>query len=115
MAICLSCFHFAACKAIQAAYNIEETRSDTEQIECSFYEPRIPFIERKEAVWVKNSPNKDVVREFHKLGIARGMSENSTFWTCSNCGSWGSLSYNYCPQCGVKIVRIEQQLKECET
>lgn len=113
MAVCSNCFHFAACQAIRAVHNIKQTHSDTEEIMCSFYEPS-PFTERKTAKWVKNYPNKDVMREFHKLGIARGMSENSTFWTCSNCGSWGSLNFKFCPQCGAKMQWLDQRLKECE-
>lgn len=113
-AICLLCIHFAACKGIKLTHSIAETHSDTEQIECSFYESK-PFIpERQTATWVKNNPNEEVMREFARLGIARGMSSKSTFWTCSNCGSWGSLNFKFCPQCGAKIQRLDQALKERE-
>ena len=71
----------------------------------------IKGMELPAAHWIRHTPDKNIMQEFHKQGIGRGMSENSIFWTCSNCGGWGNLSFNYCPSCGAKIEEAEQALK----
>ena len=53
--------------------------------------------------WVEHSPDVAAMRAFHKLGIGRGMSENSIFYTCSCCDSFGSLYQNYCFNCGAEM------------
>lgn len=60
-------------------------------------------VEVKRGHWVKHSPDVAAMRAFHKLGIGKGMNENSIFWTCSCCDSWGSLTQKYCNQCGAKM------------
>ena len=81
---------------------------------CQCFQDRSRFVELPKAHWVRHSPNMSIMREFHKQGIGSGMSENSIFWTCSNCGGWGILSYKYCPFCGAKMEDVEQALKERE-
>lgn len=92
MVKCIDCFHFGACKGVKAANEIVDTHSDTEPIMCDFFESQSSITGKTNALWVENRPNEDVMSQFVKLGIARGMSSKSTFWTCSNCGSWGSLN-----------------------
>lgn len=79
---------------------------------CGFFTDRSQFVELQTAHWIRHCPDKNIMRKFHKQGIGRGMGENSIFWTCSNCGGWGILSYKYCPFCGAKIKEAEQALKE---
>lgn len=114
MVKCIDCFHFGACKGVKAVNEIVDTHSDTEPIMCDFFESQSSITGKTNALWVKNRPNEDVMSQFVKLGIARGMSSKSTFWTCSNCGAWGSLNFKFCPQCGAKMQWLDQRLKECE-
>lgn len=65
--------------------------------------PTADVVEVKHGHWVKHSPDVAAMRAFHKLGIGKGMNENSIFWTCSCCDSWGSLTQKYCNQCGAKM------------
>lgn len=92
---------------------IEGKRNQTDN-ECEHFADRSRFVELQTAHWIRHSPDKNIMREFHKQGIGRGMGENSIFWTCSNCESWGNLSFKYCPSCGAKIEEAEQFLKELE-
>lgn len=59
--------------------------------------------EVKRAKWVQNKPNIEKMREFHKIGIGKGMSEKSIFYTCSCCGGWGTPTHKYCNNCGAKM------------
>ena len=74
-----------------------------------------PFAWRisKSARKIKHTPDVEKMREFHKLGLGKGMSERSIFWTCSNCEMWTSLAHKFCPNCGAKF-ETEQALKERE-
>lgn len=83
MVKCIDCFHFGACKGVKAANEIVDTHSDTEPIMCDFFESQSSITGKTNALWVENRPNEDVMSQFVKLGIARGMSSKSTFWTCS--------------------------------
>jgi hypothetical protein len=40
------------------------------------------------------------MKEFHKKGIGLSMANNSIFWTCSECGMWGTPHSKYCGECG---------------
>ena len=53
--------------------------------------------------WIKHKRDPEVMRFFHEQGIGKGMSENSIFWTCSECKSWGTPVHNYCQNCGAKM------------
>ena len=66
-------------------------------------QPTADVVEVKHGEWIKHSPDTATMNEFHKLGIGKGMSDLSIFWTCSCCDSWGSITQNYCPNCGVKM------------
>lgn len=65
--------------------------------------PEADVEEVKHGEWIKHSPDVAVMRAFHKLGIGKGMSENSIFWTCSCCDSWGTPSQKRCSECGAKM------------
>ena len=65
--------------------------------------PTADVVEVKHGEWVKHKPDPDKLRQFHAFGIAKSMSENSIFWTCSCCGCWGTPAYKYCSQCGAKM------------
>ena len=102
MATCKDCLHVEAC-----------LESDKDLI-CGDYKDSSQFVELIIAKKIKHSPDIEKMREFHKLGFGKAMSERSIFWTCSNCESWVSLAHKFCPNCGAKF-EAEQALKECES
>lgn len=53
--------------------------------------------------WLRHEPNPRIMEEFHEMGIGKGMSINSIYWTCSECGCCGTPSHNFCPNCGAKM------------
>ena len=53
--------------------------------------------------WLRHEPNPRIMEGFHEMGIGKVMSINSIYWTCSECGCWGTLSHNYCFKCGAKM------------
>lgn len=77
------------------------------------FKDRSRFVELIIAKKIKHTPDIDKMREFHKLGLGKGMGERSIFWTCSNCELWVSLAHKYCPNCGAKF-EAERALKERE-
>ena len=105
---CKDCIHYEACKNL---YEIHGDGLSGESHVCDYFADRSRFVELPTAHWIRHTPDKNIMQEFHKQGIGRGMSENSIFWTCSNCGGWGNLSFNYCPSCGAEIEEAEQALK----
>ena len=122
---CKDCIHFEVCKMhyqqkCELTYDNErDVKKAMKRAEqgcpiCEHFKARSQFVKLPKAHWVRHSPNMSIMREFHKQGIGSGMSENSIFWTCSNCGGWGILSYKYCPFCGAKMEDVEQALKERE-
>lgn len=119
MASYKDCVHVEVCReyveGLAAArgvrLSVKELDSVLECDDCKHFKDRSRFVELPTAHWIRNTPDRNIMREFHKQGIGRGMSENSIFWTCSNCGSWGNLSFKYCPFCSAKIEEAEQALK----
>ena len=127
---CKDCIHNDVCRGVYLAIQdntkltlkefqilCEKEDFDNQDIalyDCLFFQDRSRFVELQTAHWIRHSPDKNIMRGFHKQGIGRGMGENSIFWTCSNCGNWGVLSYKYCPFCSAKIEKAEQALKERE-
>lgn len=65
--------------------------------------PTVDAVEVVHGEWIKHKINPEVMRLFHQDGIAKAMGENSIFWTCSECKSWGTPAHKYCPNCGVKM------------
>lgn len=59
--------------------------------------------EVKHGEWIKQKPDPEAIKKWHELGIAKGWSENSIFWTCSCCKGWGTPAHKYCSQCGAKM------------
>ena len=107
---CKDCIHFESCK------NLYETHGEGlsgDSYVCDFFKDRSRFVELNIAKKIKHTPDIDKMREFHKLGLGKGMSERSIFWTCSNCKVWVSLAHKFCPNCGAKF-EAEQALKERE-
>lgn len=60
-------------------------------------------VEVKHGEWIRNECNIEKMKEFHEKGIALSMSEKSIFYTCSCCGSWGTLTQKHCSECGAKM------------
>ena len=106
MASCKECLHVDVC-------NSRCPDPNNERLICDNFKDRSRFVELNIAKKIKHSPDIEKMREFHKLGLGKGMNERSVFWTCSNCGMWASLAHNFCPNCGAKF-EAEQVLKERE-
>ena len=128
MAICAECVHVEVCKDFISSLleGLELDKSDVELINkelnqddadkgaCDHFWDRARFVELNIAKKIKHTPDIDKMREFHKLGLGKGMSERSIFWTCSNCELWVSMAHKFCPNCGAKF-EAERALKERET
>jgi len=110
MATCKECIHSECCFM---QYGKTEALKWQSEHGCKNFKDRSRFVELNIAKKIKHTPDIDKMREFHKLGLGKGMSERSIFWTCSNCESWVSLAHKYCPNCGAKF-EAEQALKECD-
>lgn len=104
---CENCIHYEACLSVYMDLK-------GHNFPCPQFKDRSRFVELNIAKKIKHTPDIDKMREFHKLGLGKGMSERSIFWTCSNCKVWVSLAHKFCPNCGAKF-EAEQALKERET
>ena len=121
MASCKDCVHVEVCKeyamgiaAVRGVdLNMDELVAVLQCDECDHFKDRSRFVELNIAKKIKHTPDIDKMREFHKLGLGKGMSERSIFWTCSNCKVWVSLAHKFCPNCGAKF-EAEQAVKERE-
>ena len=122
MATCAECVHVDVChefvKELAAARglklgSVEEISAILQSDDCEQFKDRARFVELNIAKKIKHTPDIDKMRKFHKLGLGKGMSERSIFWTCSNCKVWVSLAHKFCPNCGAKF-EAEQVLKERE-
>ena len=56
----------------------------------------------KLAHWIRHDPDEKQMKAFHELGLGMSMGTKSIYYTCSNCNSLVSLTYNYCPNCGCR-------------
>ena len=65
--------------------------------------PAADVVEVKHGEWIKHKPDPEAMKKWHDLGIAKGMSENSIFWSCSCCNGWGTPAHKYCSHCGAKM------------
>ena len=121
MATCKECVHVEVCRyytnELAKANGIPLKLEEVERLlgcdDCENFKDRSRFVELIIAKKIKHSPDIEKMREFHKLGLGKGMGERSIFWTCSNCESWVSLAHKYCSNCGAKF-EAEQVLKERE-
>lgn len=110
MATCNDCIHVEVCATFAIASETFEISSpERTAISCNDFKARAQFVELKSAVWCKHKPELSKMENFHKQGIGLGMSENSVFWTCSNCGIWGSPIYSFCPHCGARITKEREE------
>lgn len=116
---CNDCIHSGVCAIqLEPHYILDRAQklmreSNNVEHECLSFKDRSRFVELIIAKKIKHSPDIEKMREFHKLGLGKGMSERSIFWTCSNCEMWTSLAHKFCPNCGAKF-ETEQALKERE-
>lgn len=53
--------------------------------------------------WIRKKPDEEVMNAFHEMGIGKGMSAKSIYWTCSECGGWGTPTHKFCSNCGAKM------------
>ncbi|MBQ1308833.1 MAG: hypothetical protein IIY54_03940 [Ruminococcus sp.] len=113
MATCAKCVHVEVCKDYIKTVLDDFDDSQMCGDDCEFFQDRSRFVELNIAKKIKHTPDIDKMREFHKLGLGKGMGERSIFWTCSNCKLWVSLAHKFCPNCGAKF-EAEQALKERE-
>ena len=68
--------------------------------------PTADVVEVKHGHFVRNERNIPKMKEFHEKGYALSMNTKSIFYTCSECGTWASLSQNYCSECGAKLLKV---------
>ena len=119
MATCKDCLHDKLCSFYEdecgIRWNDNQPKCALEHIEkhCTQFKDRSRFVELTIASKIKHTPDIEIMREFHKLGLGKGMGERSIFWTCSNCELWVSLAHKYCPNCGAKF-EAERAFKERE-
>ena len=119
MASCKDCVHVEVCEDFTKAKLSPKRAEELLPVlrehgrTCEHFKDRARFVELNIAKKIKHTPDIDKMREFHKLGLGKGMSERSIFWTCSNCKVWVSLAHKFCPNCGAKF-EAEQVLKERE-
>lgn len=64
---------------------------------------RLEELNRKHGEWIKHKPDPEAMKQWHDLGIAKGMSEKSIYWSCSCCNGWGTPAHKYCSHCGAKM------------
>lgn len=93
MKICNDCIHCDIC----------DFSSGPDESACAHFEDKSQFVRLVVARKIRHIPDKEIMKSFHDLGLGKGMSENSIFWTCSNCGMWVSLAHQYCSSCGAKF------------
>lgn len=87
--VCEKCIHVAVCETAKACGGYVSG--------CKHYK------EQKQGRWVKHKPKPEAMREWHRQGIGKAMSEASIFWTCSCCETWGTPRQNFCPNCGADM------------
>jgi hypothetical protein len=67
---------------------------------------QLPTIEAVPVVhgeWIRHETNQATIEELQEMGFGKSMIANTIYWTCSICGSWGTLHHKYCSQCGAKM------------
>lgn len=111
------------CHSLIRAYN-RGAKAATDAINAKLKEKqaKAEAAEVKHGEWIKHKPDPEAIKKWHALGIAKGMSENSIFWTCSCCKEWGTPAHKYCSQCGAKMdgedlpgsKKLQKMLKQLE-
>lgn len=66
-------------------------------------QPTADVVEVRHGEWIKQKPDPEVMKEFHNMGLGKGMSVNSVYWICSICETWGTPTHKYCCSCGAKM------------
>lgn len=66
-------------------------------------QPTADAVEVRHGHWVKQKPDTEAMKIIHDMGLGKGMSVNSIYWTCSICENWGTPTHKYCCSCGAKM------------
>jgi hypothetical protein len=66
-------------------------------------QPAADVVEVRHGAWIKKKPDEEAMKEFHDMGLGKGMGVNSIYWTCSVCENWGTPNHKYCSSCGAKM------------
>lgn len=82
---------------------LQKAKDIIRELRYLYEQAKAEATEVKHGEWIKHKPDPEAMRRWHALGIAKGMSENSIFWTCSCCKEWGTPAHKYCSQCGAKM------------
>jgi hypothetical protein len=65
--------------------------------------PTADVVEVRHGHWIKQKPDTEAMNIIHDMGLGKGMSVNSIYWTCSICENWGTPTHKYCCSCGAKM------------
>lgn len=101
MATCRECLHQELCDTY-SRMGVTDVSVDDITI-CELFKPKSDYVKRERGEWIKHKSDPKVMDEFHKIGIGRGMSRDSIFWTCSCCGTWGTPVHKFCSECGTDM------------
>ena len=101
-------------------YQLENFARFGYEREYNFIENLIKGIENEPTVesapvvhghWIKQKPNEEAMNAFHAMGIGKGMSAKSIYWTCSECGGWGTPTHKFCNNCGADMRKEKKMFK----
>ena len=79
---CKDCIHERACFTYSGGICRAHILGDKAETKCGLFKNKADFAEVKRGKWIKNKPNPEAMKEFHKMGIGKAMSEKSIFFTC---------------------------------
>ena len=100
---CKDCIHERACFTYSGGMVRTSAMGDKAETKCGLFKNKANYAEVEHGEWIKHKPDPEIMKQFHTLGIAKGMSEKSIFWTCSCCKGWGTPAHKYCSHCGAKM------------
>lgn len=110
---CTDCVHYEPCKrhsqqlaAISSHpfYDVEPVMASGDSI-CDMFLERCKLV----ATYERQSPKLEPLNNFHDIGMYTPISERVAVYTCSACGTPGSLVNSYCPHCGAKILNTAKE------
>ena len=96
---CKECYHNEVCEALYELNGVPRIFA----CQCAYFRNTADVVEVRHGRWIKQKLNEEAMKEFHDMGLGKGMGVNSIYWTCSICENWGTPSHKYCCSCGAKM------------